>query len=85
MHKTWKRWVARLGVLASVPVVGMLALTGAANAAIDPSTSAAVTSGLDDTKTLIVIVGPATHGARDIQLEVTIDGPARKKLNGTGI
>ena len=56
MHKTWKRWVARLGVLASVPVVGMLALTGAANAAIDPSTSAAVTSGLDETKTLIVTV-----------------------------
>ena len=38
-----------------------------------------------NTKTLIVIVGPATHGSQNVQLELTIDGPARKQLNGTGI
>lgn len=55
MRNLFGRWAARFSVLLGVPalVIGG-ALVGTGNAAVDSSTSAAITGGLDDTKALIL-------------------------------
>ena len=37
------------------------------------------------TPSTIVLVGKAGHAGQDVDVRVTIDGPARQQLNGSGI